>query len=464
MSRDFLMESRAQTIPNGGIIRFLAPFNQERLLICGQQALNEVLSMKHHVFPKPNVMRYILSRVLGHGIVVAEGFEHKAQRKHIAAAFSPRSMKTMYPMIWETATQSVRSIRSAIQTYKIDTNDHDVQSYAPINTKDWATRITLDSVGMAGYNTQFRTVQGENERLYEASCCLFSSTDASLLYATLLLPSWLVDWLPLRRNRELHQANEVVRTFLKNVIAEKLNDGTKDGGKCHSLLSSMIESSAFTPAELLEQSMTMLGAGYETTSSAISWAIYYLAVHPEVQSQLRREVDDSLPRPEPGTEVSENTIDRLPYLGAVCNEVLRLSPPIPAVARTAASDTTVMGTVIPKDMPIIIAPSTVNCDRTIWGNDSTEFNPDRWLRSSKDVEDENPESARKIRLLTFLHGPRNCVGQALAHSELKYVLAAWVGNFEFVVDHTDKGGGDVARGHSITSFPRTKIRIRVRAC
>lgn len=455
---------RARTIPHDGVIRFLAPFNQERLLICGQEALFEVLYARYQMFPKPGVMQYILGRVLGNGVFISEGPQHKLQRKHIAPAFSHQKMKNLYPLIWEAANSSVSPMKSAVQQYSAAKICRGVRPSAPIDIKGWATRVTLDSIGIAGFRKQFRTTQGQNEEFYKATSCLFGPTDAFLLYSTLLFPSWLVDLLPLQRNLELHEAKKEVRAFLKTIIAEKADPSAHDGNAGNDLLSSMIDSAAFTEVELLEQSMTLLGAGYETTSSAISWAIYHLATNPDVQHQLQREIDGAFLRNDSVGDVTANDVDNLPYLRAVCNEVLRVSSLVPAVARTASSDTTLLGTAVPKDTPLIIVPSTVNCDKTLWGDDSAQFDPDRWLedRSAND-EQKTPKNPKQIRLLTFLHGPRNCIGQALARSEIAYVIAAWVRSFEFAIDHKSKNEGSVTRGQSITSFPTDRILVRLRA-
>ena len=90
------------------------------------------------------------------------------------------------------------------------------------------------------------------------------------------------------------------------------------------ILSVALESGGFTDENLIDQLMTFLAAGHETTASAMTWAAYLLAKHPEVQTRLRAEIRENLPSiSDTDTTVSSVDIDRLPYLTAVCNEVLR---------------------------------------------------------------------------------------------------------------------------------------------
>ena len=139
---------------------------------------------------------------------------------------------------------------------------------------------------------------------------------------------------------------------------------TKRAGTARNILSVAIESGGFTDGGLVNQLMTFLIAGHETTASALSWAICMLCEHPEVQRRLGEEVRSSLPDPRfPASSISSNDMDSLPYLNAVCNEVLRLYSPVPVTVRVAADDTTLLGHYIPKGTTIFIAPWATNANK-----------------------------------------------------------------------------------------------------
>lgn len=153
-----------------------------------------------------------------------------------------------------------------------------------------------------------------------------------------------------------------------------------------------------------------------------------LCKHPQTQSRLRKEVRSLLPDPRsPASSISSDDIDSLPYLNAVCNEVLRLYPPAPVTVRVAALDTTLIGHFIPKGTTIFISPWATNANKGFWGEDAADFNPDRWLGKGK-ANTGGIES--NYAFLTFLHGPRSCIGQSFAKGEFACLLAAWAGTFE----------------------------------
>lgn len=202
----------------------------------------------------------------------------------------------------------------------------------------------------------------------------------------------------------------------------------KNQGTARNILSVAIESGGFTDEGLVNQLMTFLIAGHETTASALSFAVCMMCKHPKIQSRLREEVRSSLPDPRsPTSSICSNDIDSLPYLNAVCNEVLRLYPPVPVTLRVATQDSTLVGHYIPKGSTIFIAPWATNANKDCWGEDAADFNPDRWLGEGK-ANTGGMES--NYAFLTFLHGPRSCIGQSFAKGEFACLLAAWAGTLE----------------------------------
>ena len=209
---------------------------------------------------------------------------------------------------------------------------------------------------------------------------------------------------------------------------EKSDSANKKEGTGKNILSVAIESGGFTDEGLVNQLMTFLIAGHETTASALCFAIYAMCKDPEIQRRLRMEVRSSLPDPRsPSSTISANDIDSLPYLNAVCSEVLRLYSPTPVTARVSTQDTTLVGQYIPKNTTLFISSWATNANKDLWGEDAAEFNPDRWLgegKANKGGADSN------YAFLTFLHGPRSCIAQNFAKGEFACLLAAWAGTFE----------------------------------
>jgi cytochrome P450 len=163
--------------------------------------------------------------------------------------------------------------------------------------------------------------------------------------------------------------------------------------------------------------------GHETTSTAMCWTLYQLALNPSFQESLRQELNTALPNKD--HEISWNQVNSIPILDAVVKESMRLIPPVPMTTRVAREDDVIDGYFIPKDTNIFLCPAITHQMKEYWGDDAEEFNPNRWI-SGTDGE-AKPFGA----YMPFLLGPRNCIGQKFAVIELKVILCGLVRNFKF---------------------------------
>ncbi|EFX02729.1 cytochrome p450 monooxygenase [Grosmannia clavigera kw1407] len=472
------------SIPNDGLIRYMTIFNQERLLVTKPKALSEVLVSKNYDFCKPRLMRQALSRVLGVGILLAEGDEHRYQRKLLTPAFAFRHIKNLYPVFWRKARESAEAIRRATaeaqtkQTKQTEAGSREPHD-AAISIGGLASRTTLDIIGLAGLGRDFGALQNpDNELATTYRTVLQPSGQARLLgLLALVLPRPLLVRLPLRRNREMIEAGRFLRQTCADLVQEKKaklarrvavaaaeGDSAASASADIDILSVALESGGFTDANLADQLMTFLAAGHETTASAMTWAVYLLCLHPDVQDRLRAEVRAHLPPlgdragAPPAVDATSVDIDQLPYLGAVCSEVLRYYAPVPMTLREAAVDTTIAGQFVPRGTPIILAPWAVNKSEELWGRDAAQFNPDRWLH--KAVDGTTAGAPSNYAFMSFLHGPRSCIGMAFARAEFACLLAAWVGRFSFRLrDAADLDEANIKIRGGITARPSNGLFV-----
>ncbi|KAL8868464.1 MAG: hypothetical protein Q9174_004975, partial [Haloplaca sp. 1 TL-2023] len=130
------------------------------------------------------------------------------------------------------------------------------------------------------------------------------------------------------------------------------------------------------------------------------------------------------------------TPGKLPLLHAVCNEVLRVHPPVGLTLREAAVNTSIQGQYIPAGTKIIMAPAATNISTKLWGPDAKAWKPGRWLEAG---QTNSGGAASNYSFLTFLHGPRSCIGQQFARAEFAALLAAMIGRFETELAEPEKG-------------------------
>lgn len=447
-----------RTVPNDGILRYFWFFNIERVLVTSPQAMAEVLVTKNYTFPKPAAVRANIGRALGFGILLAEGDEHKLQRRNLMPAFAFRHVKDLYPTFWRKTREVVQAMTQAAGSNGV----LETEVYG------WSSRVTLDIIGLAGMGKDFGAIQDENNHLVQLYNQLFKPTRGAQILALLesLVGVRVVGLLPVRRTDHIAEASKRIREVCLGLIAEKRAKMEGSGGEKHrgedvDILGVAMESGLFSDAGLVDQMMTFLAAGHETTASAMIWAIYLLSKHKDMQDKLRQEIRENLPSVDDAeTAVSSIDVDKMPFLNAVTSEVLRYFGPVPQTMREASSDATVLGTVVPKGTRVIISPWGTNRDEKLWGDDAGEFNPERWLAKQDGKASNNGGAESNYAMLTFLHGPRSCIGQSFAKAEFACLLAGWIGRFEFDLadaSMADEASLDIKGG--ITAKPKGGMPI-----
>ncbi|KAJ6437467.1 Cytochrome P450 [Purpureocillium lavendulum] len=431
---------RITGIKHDGLIRYRFFLNRERLLVASPKALSEVLVTKSHMFEKPTAISRTLGRILGTGVVFAEGDEHKLQRRNLLPAFHFRHMKNLYPIIWSKARESVFSMMELCGS---DTS-------AVLEVSSWASRCALDIIGVAGMGVNFGAIQNGNSPLVATYAQISSPTMQAKVALVLanFLPPWLINLAPIKHNGDMQAAANHIRAVCRDVIRETKQKIALKEEASATFVSIALKGGCFSDEGLVDQAMTILAAGHATTATTLTWAVYLLSRFPDKQARLRAEVRQSLPSVKEGCQVMSGDIDRLAYLNAVCSEVLRTHTPTPITTREAVCDTTIQGQAVPKGTRIIIAPWGTNVDPSLWGDDADQFRPERWLLdgAGADAVAEQPDplsgpaprkagggATSNYAFLTFLHGPRSCLGAGFARAELACLLAAWVGRFEFTL-------------------------------
>ncbi|EYE95192.1 cytochrome P450 [Aspergillus ruber CBS 135680] len=419
-----------RNVHNDGLIRYYMVGNLERVLLTSPKALSEVLVHKAYDFCKPELVQLQLRRVTGNGLLLAEGDEHKLQRKNLMPAFSYRHVKDLYPVFWAKSAEMANLIEQDVKS-RNNPEDNVVQ------IGNWASRATLDIVGLAGMDHDFESLQDPDNELNRQYRRFFDD-DPKMTRIIVLLGLFAVDLkilqkLPVRRNKIAQETSGFLRSVARQIIhekREKIESKTENNGV--DIISVALQSGTFTEENLVDQMMTFLTAGHETTSTAMQWAIYALCKHPDIQSRLREEIRTSLPSISSASlaPLSAATLDSLPYLNAVCNEVIRFYPSVPATVRIASRDTTITGVPIPKDTFFMISPHIINRQEEFWGPEAATFNPERWIDPNTGRTNKTGGTSNNYALLSFLHGPRSCIGQGFAKVELACLVATMVGKFE----------------------------------
>lgn len=229
--------------------------NVNHLLLVSNEALSEVLVRRAYAFTKPAVARRLFSQILGQSLIILEGDEHRYLRKRIQPAFNHRNVQDLCPLFWSKAIDMVDTMERSIASSADGTEE------LVVDVLPWGNKGTLDAIGLAALGKDFNTLREPNELtdLYEL---LTGSKDGvrHLFMANAFLPAWLLRLLPRKFNADISDARVRLRQLCSAFVAERKEEVAKNtGGKA--LLMQLISSGTLTDNELVDQLLTIIGAG-----------------------------------------------------------------------------------------------------------------------------------------------------------------------------------------------------------
>ncbi|KAJ3022510.1 UNVERIFIED_CONTAM: hypothetical protein HDU68_009062 [Siphonaria sp. JEL0065] len=349
-----------------------------------------------------------MSEFLGIGLVTAVGEVHKRQRTIINPTFRVSRINALIP----TFIQSANELKSSWMS-KLDGSNE-------LIIKDACEELgkpTLDVIGRAGFNFDFNACLGGDvnvNSLFAAFNVAVKSFGMPDILIRMLFPTlrYIIPGLiqtRLEYERALVTIKESCSTILENRKRELVENPNAEGTD---LLSDVLranlledENTRLTDDEVMSQCMTFLAAGQETTTVALTWALYFISKNKHVQDSLRGELQHQMPSPsqDPSPEYISSTTT---YLEAVANESLRLLPPVPWLIRIAAQDDELDGYFVPKGTKVYVSPHLLHRMTEYWGDDALEFNPSRWIKSENSKDDAEQILRPFCAFFPFSTGPR----------------------------------------------------------
>ncbi|KAF5790357.1 putative geraniol 8-hydroxylase [Helianthus annuus] len=171
--------------------------------------------------------------------------------------------------------------------------------------------------------------------------------------------------------------------------------------------------------------LDLFGAGTDTTSNTLEWAMVEVLRNPDTMSRAKEELEEVIGK---AKIVKENDVLRLPYLSCIVKETLRLHPPVPLlIPRKVVKEVQLNGYTIPKGTQVLVNAWAIGRDPTVW-DDSLEFKPQRFLKSGFDFR------GKDFDLIPFGAGRRMCPGLPLAVRMIPIMLGSLLNNFDWIPD------------------------------
>jgi cytochrome P450 len=239
-----------------------------------------------------------------------------------------------------------------------------------------------------------------------------------------------------------------MRGVAERVLA-KAREGDADG---NDLLQRLINArdpatgEAMPDGLVIDNLVTFLVAGHETTSQALTWSLYLLALFPEWQERVREEVLRVVGK---GARVSREDIGKLSLLDAVFQEAMRLYSPVPILMRLTTRPVMIGGVSLKQGAMIIVPIYVIHRHRKLWQN-PLKFDPSRFAPEAK-------AGRHRFAYMPFGAGPRTCIGGTFAMVEGKTILATILANAKLELPE----GEEPLPFARITLRPKDGLKLKV---
>ncbi|MDI1456718.1 cytochrome P450 [Streptomyces sp. ATE26] len=354
-----------------------------------------------------------LRPVAGDGLFTAYNHEPNWELAHevLAPGFSREAMAGYHSMMLAVAGRLTGHW------------DRELAAGRTVDVPGDMTKLTLETIARTGFGHDFGSFERDRPHPFVTAMV------GTLSYAQ-RLNSVPVPLAPLLL-RGAARRNAADIAHLDRTVDEVVAARRRSGGGDGDLLDRMLDTShpetgrRLSAENVRKQVITFLVAGHETTSGALSFALYYLARHPEVAARARAEVDrvwgDTA---EPGYE----QVAKLRYVRRVLDESLRLWPTAPAYAREARQDTVLAGEhPMRRGAWALVLLPLLHRDPEVWGEDAERFDPDRFAAGA--VRARPPHTFKP-----FGTGARACIGRQFALHEATLVLGLLLRRYELRAD------------------------------
>lgn len=354
--------------------------------------IHEALVKNADALCKGDQVRRALGPALGQGLLTADGAHWKWQRQSVAGAFRHDKLLELQPMMI-AAAQRTRDKWLANSSKNIDIG-HEMMH----TTFD----IIVETMMSGGHGIDV-------DRVERSISDFLKPTGWTLALGILKAP----EWLPYPGRRKARAAVEFLRSSLMRVV-ETRRAATAERTDLVSMLLSAADPETgrtMTDMEIVDNLMTFITAGHETTALGLAWTFDLLARHPEIEEKVLNEIDGMTE----GEDLTVDHISKLAYTRQVFSEAMRLYPPAPVITRTALQDFRLGEYLIPAGTVLMVPIYALHRHASIWP-DAEVFDPERF----------NPEASKsrhRYAYMPFGAGPRVCIGNAFAVMEAVAILA-----------------------------------------
>lgn len=393
-----ILSSQPARLYRAWMAEFRTPFF--RSYLCNDPALvNRILVERPDDFPKSNRIREGLNPLLGNSVFVTNGELWKRQRRLIDPAFEGGRLRDTFPAMVAAGRASAARLRPGV----VEVEEEMSHAAADVIFRTLFS-IPIEHEVAAAVFHEFRAYQRTQP----------------LLNIAAFLP--LPRWMPRFHRRATLRSAALIRGLIARLCetrAAEIAAGTAPDDLATKIMTARDPQSgeSFTTAEMVDQVAIFFLAGHETSASALAWALYLLALYPDVQDRVAAEADSL------GQDIEFSQLSRLKFTRDVFRETLRLYPPVPMMVRENTCPEDMRDRKVRPGAQMVLSPWHLHRHERIWSRPD-DFDPDRWQR-------EENRACMRDAYLPFSAGPRVCTGAGFAMVEGPLLLAMLVKHWRF---------------------------------
>jgi cytochrome P450 len=222
-------------------------------------------------------------------------------------------------------------------------------------------------------------------------------------------------WLPTPARRRARAASATLHRLASDILQECRVDAAKEAPLLRALMAATdpLTQKALSDTDITDELIVFLFAGHDTTATTLTYAMWQLGRHPEIQHRVATEVARL-----GNATLAPDHVSQLPYTVQVLREALRLCPPTPTGSRLATRDVEVAGYRVEAGTALVFGRLAVQRDPTLW-EEPLKFDPDRFCP-------ENVKNRDRWQYVPFGGGPRSCIGDHFAMLEATLGLATFI--------------------------------------
>jgi cytochrome P450 len=396
--RQDILSAQPARLYRAWMAEFRTPFFRSYLMN-QPELVKTVLKDRPDDFPKSDRIGEGLRPLLGNSVFLTNGAAWKRQRRIIDPAFEGGRLRETFPAMWDAAEAAAARLESHVG------RDLEIEAETSHAAADVIFR-TLFSIPIEHHLA--RQVFDEFRR-YQRSQPILN------LGAFLPLPRWM----PRLFRKDTRHSAARIRRLITELTADRMDriaDGTAPDDLATKIMTTTDPETGetFSTEEMVDQVAIFFLAGHETSASALAWALYLVATHPEWQDRLATEAQ-SLREPDFAA------VSRLKISRDVFRETLRLYPPVPMMVRETTCPERFRDREVTPGAQLVLSPWHLHRHERLWNNPDG-FDPARW-------KTENGRKCQKDAYIPFSAGARVCTGAGFAMVEGPLLLSRILRDF-----------------------------------